>query len=367
MMKLVWPIVLLSLLCGCSSVKKDMESSEVKNLATKPLVLEEIVSFKGQQVTGVTASADGRLFACFPRWRKNVENSVVEILPDGKTIPYPNESWNKYSGRPEKNKFTSIQSVFAHNSSLYVLDPSSPLREGVIGRPMLYEFDLKTNKLKRSWIFEEAIAPEKSYLSDLRVDEEANKIYITDSGMGAIVVLDLKTGKTWRVLDKHKSTNAETVVLKNEGKIFLIKGRAPKIHSDGIAFSAEKKMLYYHALTGRHLYGISTKALTEDEGVVAEDDVVNLGKTPPTDGMIMHKKGILFMGNLPKSSVVYRNLNGEIKTLITDKRLSWPDTFTLRGNDLIFSDSRLYTAKPGVVVDDLIFTIYKVALPENLE
>ena len=40
-------------------------------------------------------------------------------MPDGTYRPYPDESWNEWTGKPQKDKFTCIQSVFAHGNSLF--------------------------------------------------------------------------------------------------------------------------------------------------------------------------------------------------------------------------------------------------------
>jgi sugar lactone lactonase YvrE len=361
-------MLLLAALCLFSCASKDKERSvDKKTVGLLPTeaepVLVPIAEFKGAQVTGVTMSKDGRLFANFPRWRDEVPFSVVEILPDGTHRPYPDQSWNDWKGRPEENKFTCVQSVFAHENSLYVLDPSAPEMKKVIGQAKLYEFDLATNRLKRKWVFDESVAPEKSYLNDLRIDDEQKKIFITDSGLGGIVVLDLKTGNARRLLDKHPSTKAEDVTLTVEKKEFK-----RKIHSDGIALSPVDGKLYYHALTGYHLYRVPADALgrtTRDETQLVKK-VENLGVTPAPDGMIFDEKGNLYMADLERNAVSYRTPSGEMKILIQDERIKWPDTFTLdTSGNLIFTDSLLQEAQAGKPVDDLTFRIYKVALPQS--
>lgn len=328
--------------------------------------LTKVAEFKGVQVTGVTVSQDGRIFACFPRWRENIPFSVVEVFADGTSKPYPDTTWNSWKGAPEKGRFTNVQSVLVHGNSLYVLDPANPMFKGVIGKPMLYEFDLATNKLKRTYSFSRGSAPRNSYLNDLRIDHLSQKAYITDSGVGAIVVLDLNSGKAWRVLDKHQSTKSENVVLKIEGRPFLIQGTAPKIHSDGIALSPDNQFLYYHALTGYELYSVPTSMLSHEKIKTEEivDQVKPEGKTPAPDGMIFDSQGNLYMADLENKSVVYRTLGGEFRTLIHHPDIKWPDTFAIDpGGNLLFTDSLLNVALPGSDVGELVFPIYKVPLP----
>lgn len=58
--------------------------------------MEEVTSFKGIQVTGITMSEDGRMFVNFPRWRDGVPFSVAEVLKDGNHHPYPNREMNTW-------------------------------------------------------------------------------------------------------------------------------------------------------------------------------------------------------------------------------------------------------------------------------
>lgn len=361
--------------CGTADKKKSPEATYVdkKTVGLLPTekepVLQKVVEFKGAQVTGVTVADDGRMFANFPRWRDNLPFSVVEIKPDGSFSAYPDEGWNTWGGKPEKNRFTCVQSVLAHGNSLFVLDPSSPKMEGVVGKAMLYEFDLRTNKLANSWAFGSDVAPRKSYLNDLRIDDAGGVAYITDSGLGGIVVLDLSTGKSRRVLENHPSTKSENVVLTVEKKPFLLQGRAPKIHSDGIALSPDQNRLYYHALTGYQLYSVPTDVLRENKPEkVIRKEVIQVGTTPAPDGMVFDKDGNLYMADLERNAVSYRTPGGEMKILIQDERIEWADTLTIDPkNNLVFSDSRLQEAGIGKPVDDMVFPIYRVSLPQAQE
>ncbi len=369
-MKLIISFLALGIISlGCASkVKQPAAPVDKKTIGLLPTekqpVLVEIAEFKGTQLTGVTVSKNGRMFANFPRWRNNVPFSVVEVFPDGTHRPYPNKNWNTWEGSPQENRFTCIQSLLAYNNSLYVLDPSSPNMKEVLGKAKLYQFDLASDKLVRTWEFDESVAPKKSYLNDLRIDKANKNIYITDSGLGGIVVLDTKTGQAKRVLDKHPSTKAENITLTVDKKEV-----STKIHSDGIAPSPIDNKLYYHALTSYSLYRIPSSILgteSKDETQLVKK-VERLGPSPASDGMIFDKDGNLYMADLERNAISYRTPKGEMKILIQDERLKWPDSFTIDGeNNLIFTDSLLQVASPGMAVDDLSFKIYKVALPKTL-
>lgn len=371
MLKIIVPALISAVLfTACSSTNKNSKDQKLTDKKTEGLLptekqpeLQEVISFKGLQVTGVTTTEDGRMFANFPRWRKDLPFSVVEVMQDGSYKPYPDEEWNNWQGKPEQNKFTSIQSVFAHNGFLYVLDPASPEMKGVQGNARLYRFDLATDKLDQTWVFDKKVAPEKSYLNDLRIDEAEKKIVITDSGIGGLIVLDMKTGDAKRLLHKHPSTKAEDITLVVDEKKF-----DKKIHSDGIALSPIDDKIYYHALTGYTLYRVPTEALNtemRDETELVKK-VEKLGSTPAPDGMIFDEKGNLYMADLERNAVSYRTPDGDMKILIQDERIEWPDTLTIDNkNNLIFTDSLLQSAEIGKPVEDMEFKIYKVKLPKE--
>lgn len=358
-------VVTGALASGCSRGSSDDQKDSGRGNPvpqSQPAKAERIAAFNGHQVTGVTVTDDGRLFASFPRWRDGLPFSVAEIRKDGSAVPYPNATWNQWAGAPVADRFTCVQSVVAKGRSLYVLDPSSPLMKGVVGRPMLYQFDLATNELKQKWTFDEAVAPKMSYLNDLRIDEETHHVYVTDSGLGAIVVLDMRTGKARRLLDHSATTKAEPVTLRIAGKPFLRDGKPARTHSDGIEL--RDGYLYYHALTGYHLYRVATAALTNESFSAAEleREVHDLGRTPAPDGMVFDQKGNLVMADLEHNAIVAREPNGKIRTILRDPNLKWADTFTVDiQNRLIFTDSRLTEAPAGKPAKGLIFAIYRLA------
>jgi hypothetical protein len=144
-------LLVIFLLLSCKNGQKKGNKTDEKNDSS---AITEVESFKGQQVTGVTSTDKGRLFVNFPRWRKGVNNSVVEIIPNSDPESYPNESWNSWEiGEPiAENKFIGVQSVLAFEENLYVLDTRSQLFQDVMDAPRLFVFDLATATLSKTYI-----------------------------------------------------------------------------------------------------------------------------------------------------------------------------------------------------------------------
>jgi sugar lactone lactonase YvrE len=294
--------------------------------------LVEAASFDNQQVTGVGVSAKtGRVFVNFPYWSDDHLLSVAEIV-DAKPKAFPNEDWNKPG--PAGSHFMCVQSVVVDDQdNLWILDPAAPkMKEIVKGGPKLVKVDLKTNQVVQTIPFGEDIAPTKSYLNDVRIDSAANVAFITESGKGAIIVVELKSGKARRLLDGHKSTQPEKEVkLTVDGKQLIAEEtkKPPQIASDGIALDPKNGYLYYHALTGRTLYRIRTAALLDEKLSKSdlESKVETVAQTAPPDGMLEAPDGSIYLTDLESNAIARWNPGADkAAPIIADKRLSWPDT-----------------------------------------
>jgi sugar lactone lactonase YvrE len=295
--------------------------------------LEEVAKFPNQQVTGVAVSKAGRVFVNFPDWSDDHTISVAEIMA-GEPQPYPNPQMNGPGAAG--SHFICVQSVYIDaEDNLWILDPAAPkMKEIVPGGPKLVKVELKTNQVVQTIPFGEDLAPKKSYLNDVRVDTRTGTAFITDSGLGAIVVVDLQTGKGRRLLEGDASTSAEKdVKLTVDGRQLLVQETKspPKINSDGVALDTTNNFLYYHALTSYTLYRIKTDYLRDPK--ISKSDlsakVEKLGRTPAPDGMLAGPDGRVYLTALEQNAIVrFDPATRKIERVIEDKRLSWPDTLS---------------------------------------
>ena len=300
--------------------------------------LKEIASSKNLW-TGIAISGKDRIFVNFPRWSENVPISVGE-LKDGEIVPYPNIDFNNPT-----IGFNCIQSVFVdRNDILWVLETNNPMFMGVKDPgPALYKFDLSKDSLIKKYNFDSTTFLSNSYFNDVRIDEVKGVAYITDSGTGAIITLDLQTGECKRLLENHYSTKAERDYL-----IINSKKWSNTVHSDGIALSPDRAYLYYVALTGDHLYRIPTKELLNPDLSEAEleEHVEKVIKTGPADGMLFNEQGDLFMANLESNSVIKFNYPNKLQTVVKGSRIKWADSFSKdsQGN-IYFTTSQIHLSE----------------------
>jgi sugar lactone lactonase YvrE len=321
-------------------------------------VLQQAAQFE-HQVTGVTVSERGRIFVNFPRWTEDSPVSVAEVMRDGSLRPYPDDQWNAWRNvrrdelDPSKH-WVCVQSVVADGrGSVWVVDPAAPAVDGVVpGGPKLVRIDLATDRVARVIQFGQDVAIPGSYLNDVRFSRDGRYAFLTDSGQrGALVVVDLASGKARRVLDGDPSTQPEKgVVVTTDGRpLRYPDGRKVLFAADSIALSSDGSYLYWKPLTGTTLYRIQTAALTGN-GLAGKDvspQVQSYGKVGPTDGFwIARGTNILYITSIEDNAVKARNLaqgpGGALRTVVQDPRLRWPDTFS-QGPDgsLYFTTSRI--------------------------
>ena len=309
----------------------------------------EAVAASESQWTGVAVSPEGRLFANYPRWSENVPVSVVELDSVGALTPYPNEDWNMWEpGLNPATHFICVQSVFCDRwGSLWVLDAANPQFKGVVEKgPKLVRIDLATNAVERVYAFDAAVAPKGSYLNDVRVDPRMGHAYITDSGTGALIVLNLLNGESRRVLAGHPSTQSEDATVTIGGAEWLRPdGSKPKVHADGLALSSDGKRLYYQALTGRTLYRIATeylRDLTLDDEQIA-GHVETVAQSGVADGLAFDRFDNLYITSLEYFAISRLTPKGKLSVLIMDPRIAWPDSIAVALDGTVyFTTSRIH-------------------------
>jgi sugar lactone lactonase YvrE len=320
---------------GLSSLALAATGTAIAQRAASPLT--QVAQFD-HQVTGVAVVADGRRFVNFPRWTDDAPVSVAEVLPNGSLRPYPDARWNEWRNARANDlsvadHFVCVQSIVPDgHGNLWVVDPGAPGNEKILpGAPKLVKIDLKTNRVTKVIAVPEDVALQGTYLNDIRFSPDGRTGYITDSGTrGAIIVVDLESGRSWRTLDGHPSTQVDkTVTVTVDGRpLKRPDGRQPMFASDGVAISNDGRTLFYQALTGKTLYSVDTALLRQD---VADAQraagVKTVAQTHVADGLWMSRAGVLYLTS-PTDNAIKRLNGASVETVLTDRRLRWPDTFS---------------------------------------
>lgn len=319
---------------------------------TATSILESVATSE-RRWTGIAALPDGRILVNFPRWAPAHDLSVGELQDDGSVRPYPDPEWNGWtSGDDPASAFVCVQAMWVDDrGQLWILDPANPMFQGVIENgPKLLEVDPRSNRIVRSIGFGPEVAPPDSYLNDVRVDVDREVAFISDSGNGALVVVDLATGRARRVLDDHPSTQAEDVTLTIGGQPWIgPDGSRPRVHADGIALGPDREWVYWQALTGRTLYR-SSVALLADPSIEAQrlaGSVERVAAVGASDGIVFGPGGALYLTSLEHDAIRKWTPTDGLQTVVSDPRISWPDSFTIEPDgSLLFTTAQIHLTDP---------------------
>ena len=343
------PALLLcgTVLCG-AMLDSPVQAQEPAAAPAAGAGLTQVARFD-HQVTGVTVAGDGRIFVNFPRWTEDAPVSVAE-LKDGKPVPFPNAEWNAWRNAKKdevdpKTHFVCVQSVVADRQDrLWVVDAAAPAMAALVkDGPKLVAIDLKTNTVAKTIPFDVSVAPQGSYLNDVRISPDGKTAYLTDSGAeGALIVVDTESGRAKRLLAGEPSTMPDpAVTVTYDGKpLRRPDGRGVEFAADGIALSPDGKTLYWQAIKGKTLYSLPTDALTgwaastlvpealSDRSLSGK--IAKVGENGPADGlMISRHDGRMYVTSPQDDSVKARDLKGgPLQVVVRDARLRWPDTFS---------------------------------------
>lgn len=335
-----------------------------------------VAEFGDYQPIGVAVSSDNRLFVAFPDRGGPYRYGLTEII-DGQAVPFPNADWNS-TRRADDQHFLSVQDLYVdHNNDLWVLDskPSAgPLAsangQAADGYFKLVKFNLTTNQAERIYHFDD-LDKTKAALNDMRIDTQRNLAYLSDPSLAAIIVLDLATGSSRILLQGSAPTTAtaglelhyENTPMRNrQGKAFVS-------HVNGIALSKDQTYFYFKPINKLNLYRIRTDDLADstlsDTQLLAR--LEDMGKTTITHGLEADAAGNVFLTSSPDYSIKYLTPDKELKTLVQDSRLIWPDSLGI-GSDgyLYFSCAQLNREAQwnhGVNRTEYPYAVYKVKLP----
>ncbi|MES3708632.1 L-dopachrome tautomerase-related protein [Pseudomonas putida] len=325
----------------------------------------------------VASTEAGRLFAGLPRW-PGFEGtpSIIEILPDGQHRPFPGGAWNAWQpGRPTSHALVKVNTIHIFDDdTLWAIDQGEERPGGVVSGQKILQFDTRNGQLLRNIALPADILPLGASLNDLRLDSQ--HIYLTDSGLGAIIVVNLASGAAVRRLAKHPSTRMiRSRRPIGEGGQVLLKadGSDNQVHSDPIEISPDGQWLYYQALTGP-LWRVPTASLRDRS--ISEDE---LGKqvqlvhdTGTLTGTAIDSHGNLYLGEYDKPRVSVLAPDGSRRVLVEDERLWNPDAMIINRQRELFipvPQSARLASNRGPGGQSRVqppFKIYKLALPAAL-
>ncbi|WP_416357157.1 L-dopachrome tautomerase-related protein [Aureimonas phyllosphaerae] len=311
--------------------------------------------------TGLAISPKGRVFVMMPRFTGKEPYTLGEVAPDGSVTPYPDQGTNTPDPeRPQATLFHVPNGVFDRAGKLWLLDAGLPNGSGppVPGGTKLVQMDIETNEVLRVVPLDPGVEPTSS-LNDLRVDtaDGRARAFVTDQGQdgqGAILAVDLDTGRVVRRLGSHASTRSQKGVQKfvehrpvlrdgGGGKPQTVQGGA-----NGIALGPDGRRLYWAPLMGRRLYAVDTDSLLDaaqtDANVAA--GVEDLGEKGMTGGLGADAEDRVYLTLQEQNALGRRLPDGTVEVLGSDPRLIWADTIVITEDRWLYVSAAQVNRRP---------------------
>jgi len=254
---------------------------------------------------------------------------VVELV-DGKPVPYPTEGFQQ-PDRAVRSFDTVLSLRIDRQDRLWTLDFARYGR----GQPRLLAFDLATGAVVHHYDFPTSIAGFLSMLNDFQVAPGGDKIYIAETSpirqTPALIVYDVATSTARRVLDRHPSVRAQKYVLQAPGRDLKILGILPvTIGVDSIVLDSRGEWLYYGPFSGDRMYRVATRDLN-DPSLTPEALAAKVEDYAPktiSDGLSMDTADTIYISDPEHSAVLGLGPDRQLRTLLKDPRLRWPDGFS---------------------------------------
>lgn len=290
---------------------------------------------------GVSTTEDGRLFVLYARVDGTQAQGLPEVVEwvNGTGVPYPDTGWNSYAG-PDSDSDPATTFVRVNSQrvdldgNLWLVDTGSPgfgspviLPEG----PKLVVVDTSTDEVARVYPMGNVTLSE-SLLDDIRFDATGSRAYLTDAGAGgALIVLDLDSGRAVRLLEGDLSVGA-FMPSSGEGKLLRSSSGAPSyIYADQLEVSPDGRYFYYQPASGG-MSRIETRVLDE---AFYNSSMASLGVlsgyvepyalTPSTGGTAVDAEGNIYVSDTDRQAIEKIYPNGTRTTMVQDERLLWVD------------------------------------------
>ncbi|MEM9508814.1 MAG: L-dopachrome tautomerase-related protein [Cyanobacteria bacterium P01_E01_bin.35] len=274
---------------------------------------------------------------------------VVEVLDDGNVTPFPNQAW---SSEPN-NKGIGLNTVLGlradQDGIVWMLD-----RSGGDGQPgKIVGWDSENDELYQVIYLPPPIIPESPFLNDLAVDLDHNAIYITDTANGddsALIVVDLNTGFSRRVLEGDISTRPEDVLMVIDERVINLAGEPAKIGVNPITIDPNNEWVYYAPMSGTSLYRVATEDLL-DESLTSQElsnRVERYGDKPICDGITVDDAGNVYITSITENAIGVVDETGTYQILYQDEQLlRWTDGMAFSDDDYIYvTVSQLQNSPP---------------------
>ncbi|OXA94122.1 hypothetical protein B0A66_05355 [Flavobacterium hercynium] len=308
-------------------------AQKAKQFDTKELPLKpEVFATVHESVGNIAFTKQGDLvYSHHPFF--NPKFRVVKYDAKTKTTaPFPNERWN--TPRTSDDHYLSNVLGIRNDEKgiVWMLDMGQ--RNAVT--PKIVGWNTITNQLERIYYLPESSVVTTSQPNDMVVDTKHGVFVIADEGIGnggdgstaALIIVDMKTGKTRRLLQGTRTTLPENLPTIINGKPLAVNGKNLLVGCDGITADKNFEWLYFAPLNGSKLYRVQFTDLLNEKLSETQLDrkIETYSKKPNNGGLSIDSENNIYLTAMESNSVaVVLAKDKSVHNLITDEKLLWAD------------------------------------------
>ncbi|MDO5106445.1 L-dopachrome tautomerase-related protein [Capnocytophaga sp.] len=254
--------------------------------------------------------------------------------------PFPNLEWNT----PRLTDDHYLSNVLGirndENGIVWMLDMGNrnPVTPKIVG------WNTHTNQLERIYYLPETAVVKTSQPNDMLIDTKHQVIVIADEGIAnggdgstaALIVVDMKTGRTRRLLEGTHSTLPEKKPIVINDKPLTINEKELYVGCDGITADKNFEWLYYAPLNGSKMYRLKISDLLNEKLSQTELNgrVETYSEKPNNGGLSIDEAGNLYLTAMETNSVAMISATDRsVKTVVQDERLLWADGVSFNHSD----------------------------------
>lgn len=336
--------------------------------------LIEVAQSDQYQWNGVALTKTNRIFASFPRSYQDVTVSVAEILSNNSLKPIPGGDWNTFnainSSENAEKRFVSINAVLTDSyDNLWVVDSGMIGNKAYVNGSKLVKINLNRNTIERIYYTSNLNPPTGFALNDVRIGSQY--AFLTESGLGSLVIINLENGQVRRVLQDHSSTKfADPTTVRMEGRVVLDeKGQPKKMANNNLELTPDEKILYYKPSFSYNWFQISTNHLINESLTEFQlgEKVSTSWKTMPTGGTTMDDQGFIYLMDLERQAIWKQNIiDGSWKLIVQDERIIWGDASDVSQDGYLYipmsQNNRIPSFNNGTNQVEKPFRLYKIKI-----
>jgi len=320
---------------------------------------------------GMTITPNGEYIISAHQFYKGSLYKVMrQDKKTGQWLPFPNLEMN--TGQSRLANLDAVLGLECDEEGVvWMLDNG---RDGE-KTAKIVAWDTKENQLKRVIELQQQALIGTSFVNDLALDPEEPFIYVSDPASGddaGIIVVDLRTGVSRRVLGGSSYVRPEDVALEMEGK--EVAAKKPDGSSEQamrgvnpIAVDGKGRWLYFGAMNSTRLYRVPTRQLRDARLNDNDLNVEQFSPKPICDSISIDSEGNIYFGDIQAGAITYSKADApagkKYQVLVDDPRIIWPDglCFGTDGKLHFFSSqlnrSNVYNGKAAPVAPFQIFKI----------